>query len=205
MWYRMFNNAADEVNTDPSVLPTNILEEEENQYKFKLVAEQASSLKSSCLHLTFAKIRGTQADFWYLYIPIYVTGAAEGQERVEVLGTTVSPQVPHLILHDPPGDNSSVTYSAGQTYCTSVETPKGSSTSFDTNNSIKIGFKGSVGLIVTTEVETYLQINQGLTYTQESTSSTSFETCVSYNRDISTPDGSSDVPPGEDIYISVLV
>ncbi|MEM8524803.1 MAG: LamG-like jellyroll fold domain-containing protein [Bacteroidota bacterium] len=201
MWYRMFDNAADEVNTDPSVLPTNILEEEENQYKFKLVAEQASGLKSSCLQLTFAKIRGTQADFWYLYIPIYVTGAAEGQERVAILGTTVSPQVPYLILHDPPGDNSYATYETSDEYCTSVEISEGNSFGFEFNNSVKIGFKKEVGIILTTEIEAYAQFNSGLAFSQESTSSSSYETCITNVQAISTPDGGSDVPPGEDVYI----
>lgn len=140
-----------------------------------------------------------------VYIPVYVLGAAHGQESVPVIGTIEAPSIPYLILHDPPGDNSFATYSETNEYCTNITMTSGAGSSSSRENAVKIGVSFSAGFILTYNFTAYAQFENAFKQETQSTSTDSYETCLTYGEMIKTPDGSSDVPPGTDVYVGSSV
>ncbi len=173
------------------------------QFEFPILPTTTSGDGAACL-----AIRQTNSN-WTFFIPLYILGAADGQEEVEVLGQLESPVIPYMILHDPPGDFSSSTFSANEQYCTSIDISQGSGTQTSGNKAWKVGVKGSVNIFyVSVDFEAYYKEINGFSQGISETVTTSQEVCISYAQSISTADGIEDdvpIPPGDDLYIGSSV
>lgn len=133
--------------------------------------------------------------YYNLVLPFAVEGIIP--EEVPILGTVTEPQVPYLVLHDPPGDGSFTEFQTTETTCRSLETNFASDESNSYNANVKIGVKGSVGLIATVDYEIYAEIRgSGGTGNVQIESSTK-ETCVTITQGFAT----SDAPDGSDVFI----
>ncbi len=185
-----------------------------NQFHFSITPTVTSGLNAASL---FIQAPGENNGFIFpdgsldnrprseLFIPIYVTGPAAGQEQVAIIDSIQAPSVPYLILHDPPGDNSSATFAASEKYCTTVKTSSSEANAQSGNGAFKIGFKGSAGFIVTYSFEIYVKLKAGFKQEVKSSSASSYETCIEYTSSVSTANASSSVAPGQDLFLGSSV
>jgi hypothetical protein len=129
-------------------------------------------------------------------IPFVVEGATVTQ--VDSLGTTVQPQMPHLVLHAPPGDGSSSVFQESQTTCRELVDTYTETSSNSANLAVKLGVAGSAGFIVTTNFEFSVTFSGGVTAGDMVVRTDKNQTCVTVNESFSTteltgPDGGGDV------------
>lgn len=182
-----------------------------NKYQYTLNTSTLSGTDASSLRLSFLRCISGCDDIFVpdvyevleLAIPIYVIGPDQGQEQVAIIDSTRSPAIPYLVLHDPPGDKSSVSLSQGKQYCTNIETSTENSETEEIDFAFRLGFKGSVGFIYTIELEIYNQFNFEWDQSWTRTSSTSYETCITTNQTISTPNDANNTAtaPGQDYFL----
>ena len=92
-----------------------------------------------------------------IIIPFYAVGPVNPQEETPILGTTLDPQIPYMIVHDPPGDGSSASFQDNKTTCRSRETQYARDESNSIHGSAKLGVKGSIGLISSIDYEFYVE------------------------------------------------
>ena len=102
---------------------------------------------------------GTPLNNTYLQIPFQVSGIVD--HNVPILGFTTEPQVPYMVLHDPPGDASIASFSESKTICRDFENTYSTDDSFEAHAKVKIGVAGSAGLIVTTDFEFSVEFGIG--------------------------------------------
>ena len=129
-------------------------------------------------------------------IPFVVEGATVAQ--VDILGTTVQPQMPHLVLHAPPGDGSSSTFQESKTTCRELVDSYAEDNSNSANLAVKLGFAGSAGIFVTTNFEFSVTFSGGVTAGDMVVKTQGKQTCVTVNEEFSTteltgPTGGGDV------------
>ncbi len=133
--------------------------------------------------------------YYNLVLPFVVEGIIP--EEVPILGTVTDPQLPYLVLHDPPGDGSFTEFQTTETTCRSLETNVATDESNSFNANVKLGVKGSIGLVATVDYEIYAEIRgSGGTGNVQIQSNTK-QTCVTITRGFST----SDAPNGSDVFI----
>ena len=120
-------------------------------------------------------------DSYYLYLPVRIAGKATPPAQVPVLGSTVSPKIPYMVLHDPPGDASFSSFESGKSFCRSTSLTLGNGTDFSANAAVKLGIAGSAGFIVTTDFEFSTTLSTGLTLSTTQTSENTYETCLASN------------------------
>ena len=94
----------------------------------------------------------------------YVAFVVEGivDQAVDSLGLVTEPQIPYMVLHDPPGDGSFTALDQAKTICRSLETSFANDESNNTNASLKLGYAGSVGVIVVVDIEVYVEFSGSL-------------------------------------------
>lgn len=111
-----------------------------------------------------------------IIVPFVVEGPTERQ--VDSLGIMTEPKIPHMIIHNPPGDNSKTSVTNTGRKCRSLEEKVRNSETGNFYGSYKIGFKGDVGFILSLELEIYTElsvdVNKGSFETQRKTD----ETCI---------------------------
>lgn len=130
-----------------------------------------------------------------LVLPFVVEGVIP--EEAPILGTITEPQVPYLVLHDPPGDGSFTEFQTTETSCRSLETNFATDESNSFNANVKIGVKGSIGLIATVDYEVYAEIRgSGATGNVQIQSNTR-QTCVTISKGFAT----SNAADGSDVFI----
>lgn len=141
-------------------------------------------------------------------LPFVVEGILNPE--VPIMGTTTVPQIPFMILHAPPGDGSTSKFLAGKTVCRSYEDSYVEDASNNVNASVKLGVKGSFGIIVQVDYEAYIQFNTSGTVGAMQMKTTSDETCITVNSEFATTElaganGSGDVfiGYGRDLYYGV--
>ena len=127
-----------------------------------------------------------------IILPFIVEGVMDPE--VPVLGVTTVPQIPFMILHDPPGDGSFSTFQDNKETCRSYEDTYAIDESNSIHGEVKIGTKGSVGLIVEVEYEAYIQFTSSGNIGNLGIKTTSSETCFQTGTGFST----SDLPGAED-------
>ena len=143
-------------------------------------------------------------DSYYLYLPVRIAGKATPPAQVPVLGSTVSPKIPYMVLHDPPGDASFSSFESGKSFCRSTSLTLGNGTDFSANAAVKLGIAGSAGFIVTTDFEFSTTLSTGLTLSTTQTSENTYETCLEVTESFETSslenvgDGFRD---GDDLFI----
>ena len=131
-------------------------------------------------------------------IPFVVEGPLT--PAVEVLGTTVEPQLPYIILHAPPGDNSSAEFVQERTTCRALQTNVTESSSQAANLAVKLGVKGSIGFINTIDYEFSVTLKGGVTTGDMVIQSTDRQTCITINNSFMTSE-LTDNEGGGDIFI----
>ena len=131
---------------------------------------------------------------------ILLGGTSDGTQRF----VTAGPQIPDIILRDPPGANSSATIKKGSTFSFSRKTSFSSISNLDTKNIIHLGFETQVGGSITGPVvktESTKDMNLDITKTSSSVDGKSLETSYTFNQTISTSDDPAWVGSDADLYI----
>lgn len=121
-------------------------------------------------------------DDFTIIIPFVVEGPTE--KEVDSLGVTTEPQIPYMIVHSPPGDNSSATVTNSGTKCRSFEEKVSLNESNEFYGAYKLGFKGSVGFILNLELEVYAEVSASGTQGSFQTKRKSTENCVTVSNSL---------------------
>lgn len=135
-----------------------------------------------------------------IIVPVYVTGPLNPQEETPILGTTLDPQLPYMIVHDPPGDGSKASFQDNKMTCRSRETQYARDESNMFHGSAKLGVKGSIGLIANVDYEIYVEFKGSANVGDVGILATTDNVCVSTGVGFST----SDLPGAEgdgDVFI----
>ena len=135
-----------------------------------------------------------------IIIPFYAVGPVNPDEETPILGTTLDPQIPYMILHDPPGDGSSASFQDNKTTCRSRETQYSRDESNSIHGSAKLGVKGSIGLISSIDYEFYVEFKGSANVGDVGILATTDQVCISTGVGFST----SDLPGAEgggDVFI----
>jgi hypothetical protein len=160
--------------------------------------EPKSGAKDDALVVTVET--GMGDNFTSVIIPLLVTGV---DYNVPILGTTITPQIPRLVLHDPPGDNSYSEFLEGKSFCRTVSqnitNAQGSNVEFN----LKLGVIASVGFVVTTSYEVYTEFQVGMKMEITEGTAESYEECITTTKGFKTserPDAGS-IGENGDIFI----
>jgi hypothetical protein len=131
------------------------------------------------------------------YIPFYVT-----QTKVYsgIKGSTLLPEIPQLILHDPPGDLSSSYLKKSSNVCHGISMGISEDASNSVYGSVRLGAKGSMGFLVETEYEAYGELSASATMGVSTNSTGDFETCFEMTEDYYTSNSDLKGTDG-DVYI----
>ncbi|WP_341225731.1 LamG-like jellyroll fold domain-containing protein [uncultured Arcticibacterium sp.] len=117
-------------------------------------------------------------------------------DAVGIEGYTKEPAIPYMILHAPPGDNSSVTFEQAQETCRSFSETIQDDFSASGKLDLKLGIAGETGLFVTTDFEfsvtASVEGGGGNTQIKKSES----KTCINAVSSITTSTKSSGVADG---------
>ena len=142
---------------------------------------------------------GTPINNAYLQIPFQISGVVD--HNVPILGFTTEPQVPYMVLHDPPGDASVTSFSESKTICRNFENTYQTDNSLESHLKVKIGVAGSAGFIVTTDFEFSVEFGVGATAGDLVVSTDANGTCVVTNEGFSTSSLDPDINDGSDVFI----
>ena len=131
---------------------------------------------------------------------ILLGGVADGSQTF----VTAGPQIPDIILRDPPGSGSSATIEKGSTFSFSKESSTSSNSNSDLNTTVSLGFEltlggGLAGPVMKTE--TTNDITTGISTQQSSANGKSLQTTYSFNQTIATSDDPNWVGSDADLYI----
>ncbi len=110
-------------------------------------------------------------------IPFVVEGVLDAE--TPILGTTVQPQLPYLVLHAPPGDGSSSEFQENTTTCREFTDTYAEASSNSANLAVKLGVAGSLGFIATVDFEFSVTFSGGVTSDDLAITTTSKQVCVS--------------------------
>lgn len=135
----------------------------------------------------------------YLQMPLQVSGIVD--HEVPILGYTTEPQIPYLVLHDPPGDASISSFSQSKTICRDFEDTYASDQSNEAHLKVKIGVAGSAGLIVSTDFEFSVEFGVGLTTGDLVVKTNSEGSCINTNEGFSTSGLDPNIEDGSDVFI----
>ena len=117
-----------------------------------------------------------------IILPFVVEGGTVSS--VDSLGVTTEPQVPYMVVHNPPGDGSSTTITNTGTKCRSFDEATSKDESGTITGSVKLGVKGSIGFIATVDYEIYAQLSASATIGSMETRTTSKQTCVTISNSL---------------------
>lgn len=119
-----------------------------------------------------------------IVIPIVIEGPTV--KFVNVLGTTTQPQTPYMVLHQPPGSQSSTSILSAQKTCRNFEESFQKEAGSSQRGAVKIGYKGSVGIGIELESEFFARFSAGTANNDIEIRTNSNETCVQVTSEIST-------------------
>lgn len=136
-----------------------------------------------------------------IVIPFVVEGPAVfPNEPVDILGTLVEPQIPYMVLHAPPGSNSSTEFTEITTTCRSIESSFAEESSTSANLAIKYGASGSAGFIVSVPYEFSVTFNTGVSSGGAEISTVGKETCITISNGFAT-NAMTNEEGGGDLFI----
>lgn len=136
----------------------------------------------------------------FLHIPYYLIGPVNPNEQVPILAEAITPMVPDLVLHDPPGDGSTSGIVTTNNYCVSQSYNQGVSDGFDANLGVKIGVKGNLPFIGLS-YEAYVKVTGNVAGAFSRSSETGQEVCYSFSTDFSTSGDNNPFEGGGDVFI----
>lgn len=122
-----------------------------------LVAEDNFALP---IYIEFLSFVGAER-VHYLSFPLVISGA-KLVNNGEILGYTQAPAIPYMILHKPPGDQSSITFSESNQTCFGFSMSTNAEVRAGVDASIKVGAKVQTGFIVSAESEVYAEATASL-------------------------------------------
>ncbi len=137
----------------------------------------------------------TQVGNWVV-MPFTVLGPTT--HEVPILGTTVQPQMPYMVLHAPPGDGSFSKFEDTKKTCREFTDTYAEDGSNSANLAVKLGIAGSIGFIATVDFEFSVTMSAGLTVGDMAITTSSNQTCVEVSdgfetTELSGPNGGGDV------------
>lgn len=138
---------------------------------------------------------GTHMGNWVV-MPFTVLGPTT--HEVPILGTTVQPQMPYMVLHAPPGDGSYSKFEDTKKTCREFTDTYAEDGSHSANLAVKLGIAGSLGFIATVDFEFSVTMSAGLTVGDMAIKTSSNQTCVEVSEgfettELSGPNGGGDV------------
>lgn len=119
---------------------------------------------------------------------------------VPILGTFKVPAVPQLIIHNPPGDGSTVTFQTNQEACRNISETINNEVSNAGTLDITLGIAGQAGMFITAPFEFSATISTGVGGGSTSVRSNGRQNCLSILNSISTTAGSAPANEGS-IYM----
>jgi len=131
---------------------------------------------------------------------IILGGVADGSQTF----VTAGPQLPDIILRDPPGSGSSATIEKGSSFSFSKENTSSSSNGSNLDTTVSLGFTLSLGGGLAgpvMETESTNDLTTGVSTQQSSSNGKSVSTTYSFNQTISTSDNQDWVGGDADLYI----
>lgn len=131
-------------------------------------------------------------------MPFVVEGILD--QAVDSLGLVTEPQIPYMVLHDPPGDGSFTAMEKAKTVCRSLETSFANDETNSTNASLKLGYAGSVGVIVVVDIEIYVELSGTLSIGDFKMQSKSNESCLTLSKAFSTS-AANGFKDGGDLFV----
>ena len=150
-------------------------------------------------YLSFA-VRDLNWPAHIVVIPFVVEGPINPGEEVDIIDTTVDPQIPYLVLHAPPGDGSSSKFENNKTTCRNFQSSYTSESSNAANAAVKIGVAGQAGIFVTTSFEFSVTMSAGFETGDMSIVTTDDKTCITVSEGFETS-ALTDSEGGGDIFI----
>ncbi|MFT6204844.1 MAG: hypothetical protein ACJAZY_002036 [Spirosomataceae bacterium] len=128
--------------------------------------------------------------YYTVVLPYVIEGSMVSLSNpITPLGTFKEPAIPQLILHNPPGDMSTVTFQQGQKTCRNISQQVSTSQSVAGNLNVTLGIAGSAGLFVTTNFEFSATISASAGTGSSAVTSNGRENCIEIMNAISTLPG----------------
>lgn len=128
-----------------------------------------------------------------------------GKRPREINFTSTTPEIPILILRDPPGDASSAFIEKGKTVCNGWSFAASASAATGEETAVSIGFDTEIatgiGVAKTFKVDVTNTSTFGMSATIASSVASSMETCVTATEVISTSDGDGIIGDDGDVYM----
>jgi len=132
-------------------------------------------------------------------IPIVVSGLVS--REVPPDGSLVTPQIPYLILHDPPGDGSKSFFQGGKKICREVGNTFQTEIGGGFTATGKVGAAGSIGVVLEQGFEFSVAITQDFEMTHENLTETTTEQCIEITSTFSTSDLPGNTGSDSDVFI----
>jgi len=117
--------------------------------------------------------------FTTLVIPVVVEGPTHPEIAVPLIDTVADPHLPYLVLHAPPGSESSSEFAKSKTTCREIQTTYAQDMTHAANLAVKIGVAGEVGLFVTTKFEFSVTFSAGVEASELAIQTRNNQTCLS--------------------------
>lgn len=149
--------------------------------KYFLIADGVAWL---LLKVSMQQVNNNNSESVFVLLPFAVLGTIEAE--VPVLGTTVQPQIPYLVLHAPPGDGSSSGFDSTKTTCREFVNTYAEDGSNSANLDVKLGIAGSLGFIATVDFEFSVTFSAGVSAGDLAVTTKSNQTCVTASESFST-------------------
>ena len=171
-------------------------------HRFTYTPTTTSGLNKDVLMLEWTHgMNGTILTSYAFYLPIYVLGPQSLVQHVNIIGKTISPQVPYMVLHDPPGDMSFTRFLEGKEFCREQTTTVARDQTAAVDAAVKIGVAGSAGFIVTTNFEFSTTFSTGLEISTSNLTANSQQTCIATTSAFQTSDLNNNLNGDGDVFI----
>lgn len=130
---------------------------------------------------------------------ILLGGVADGTQTF----VTAGPEIPDIVLRDPPGSESSATIEKGSTFSLTKASALSANNGSEANVELSLGVTLTVTMIAgpVTETEVTNNLSNGITMAQSSTNGKSVTNTYTFNQTISTSDDPSWIGSDADLYI----
>ena len=135
-----------------------------------------------------------------LYLPIVVEGGGTGQCG-DIVGHAVTPELPYMILHDPPGDESYSSFIQDSTSCRQFSESVSNITSNMTEVEATVGVAGSVGILVTADFDISVSASVGFGASERQTTTGTYETCLETSTAINTSNAEDGIGRSADLFM----
>jgi hypothetical protein len=189
--FRIINGFGDE--TKDTTMSKGVL-----KYKFRVGTPNPTRPYLKTLQIISTTLEGNNGE-------LTKQGIVTGIRAKDNFFTTILPEIPSLILRDPPGDGSSSFLEKGQSICKNFEFRKENAGGVSVNQELHLG--GDVSVAIGFGVATILNSgpildqNFGYTFTSSKVSQNTMQTCILFNQRISTSDSDLLVGPQADLFI----